>query len=294
MDSNNNNNIESRTNLTSANPKLDIPLLPLSLTQLIVGNLPIDVDNEIKSLNNEKKHSVPLDRNRLNAEDTLPFLDTNFYDNIDQLSFNESEKLLIQHDPVTDDIIVDPTPTTLIWEVLQEEEIVVDTTINSAIDGNNVPITTGGSTFSNEIVFTLTGEVTNADPEEIAERGFICTIDGDVIPSCGDPITGQNPFSGIEELTRLPGEHTFTVQAFVRLVGDEGNTFGNTVIFNWTINEEPIEVTTELSAVDGNEVPITTGGSTFSNEIVFTLTGEVTNADPEEIAERGFISYYRW
>ena len=54
------------------------------------------------------------------------------------------------------------------------------------------------------------------------------TIDGDVIPSCGDPITGQNPFSGIEELTRLPGEHTFTVQAFVRLVGDEGNTFGNT------------------------------------------------------------------
>ena len=114
------------------------------------------------------------------------------------------------------------------------------------------------------------------------------TINGDVIPSRANPITGQNPFSGIEELTLLPGEHTFTVQAFVRLVGDEGNTFGNTVIFNWTINEKPIEVTTELSAVDGNEVPITTGGSTFSNEIVFTLTGEVTNADPEVFPHGGF------
>ena len=184
--------------------------------------------------------------------------------------------------------------TLVIFNWTINEEPIEVTTELSAVDGNEVPITTGGSTFSNEIVFTLTGEVTNADPEEIAERGFICTIDGDVIPSCGDPITGQNPFSGIEELTRLPGEHTFTVQAFVRLVGDEGNTSGNTVIFHWTINEEPIEVTTEISAVDGNEVPITTGGSTFSNEIVFTLTGEVTNADPEEIAERGFKDYYRW
>ena len=119
---------------------------------------------------------------------------------------------------------------TFTWTI-EEEPIEVETTL-TAVDGNGVTITNGDSTTSNEIEFTLTGEVTNADPEEIAERGFICTIDGEDIPSCGDPITGENPFSGVEELTRLPGEHTFTVTAFVTLVGDESPTLGNTVTFN--------------------------------------------------------------
>ena len=62
--------------------------------------------------------------------------------------------------------------------------------------------------------------------------------------------------------------------------------FGNTVTFTWTIEEEPIEVETSLTAVDGNGVPITSGGSTTSNEIEFTLTGEVTNA--ESFSDPGF------
>ena len=97
------------------------------------------------------------------------------------------------------------------------------------------------------------------------------------IVNCGQPLTGENPFIGTEDLNPQfpnlpPGTYTFTVRAFVTLGGDEFPTFGNTVTLTWTI-EEPIEVETSLTAVDGNGVTITNGDSTTSNEIEFTLTG---------------------
>ena len=217
-----NNNIESKTNLTSANPKLDIPLLPLSLTQLLVGKLPIDVDNEIKSLNNEKKHSVPLDRNRLNAEDTLPLLDTNSYDNIDQLSFNESEKLLIQHNPETDDIIVDPTPTTLVWEVLQEE-FELRTQIDFAFDGNFESVDREGFS-SNEITFFFSGIYDQTENEVEGSQRFECQLDDGVIEQCPADFTDPSNdfFTGVKTYTGLtPEKHNFTVTAIMN-VDDDG------------------------------------------------------------------------
>ena len=56
------------------------------------------------------------------------------------------------------------------------------------------------------------------------------------IENCGEPVTGENPFKGIQEFNLEfpdlpPGTYTFTVTAFVTLVGDEFPTFGNTVTF---------------------------------------------------------------
>ena len=49
----------------------------------------------------------------------------------------------------------DTTPATWVWTI-EEEDIVVDTTLN-AIDGNDDPITNGDSTTSNDIEFTFSG-----------------------------------------------------------------------------------------------------------------------------------------
>ena len=258
-----NNNIESTTNLTSTTPtKTNISLFPLSLTQLILGNSAIDVDNEIKLLNNEKEHSVPVDRNSLNAVDTLPLLGSNSYDNIDQLSFNESEKLVIQHDPETDDIIVDPTPITLLWEVLQEEPL--DTNITSAEDGNEDPVGNESSTSSTIITFTFTAEnnTTNA--------GFTCVLDNVIVDDCSE---GFITYEGLE----IGVEHTFRVNAYIPN-GGEGDVDTTPATWVWTILEEPIVVETILEAVDGNDEEIMTGDSTTSNDINFTFSGVVSTS----------------
>ena len=264
-----NNNIESRTNLTSANPKLEFPL-PLSLTQLIVGNLPIEVDNEIKSLNNEKKHSVPLDRNPLNVEDTLPLLDTNSYDNIDQLSFNESEKLLIQHNPETDDIVVDPTPTTLVWEVLQEEPL--DTNITNATDGNEEFVENKSSTISNDINFTFIAEnnTTNAS--------FTCVLDNGPDEPCD---VGFKFYGGLPS-----GEHTFSVNAYIP--GGEGDVDTTPATWVWTVENIVVNTTLEPT-FDGNG-PLANRSSTTSNEIHFKFSGQ-TNATAEDVDTYGFECY---
>ena len=54
----------------------------------------------------------------------------------------------------------DPTPAIWNWEVLQEEDIVVVTNITSVIDGNGDSVPPGGSTTSNDINFTFSGQLT--------------------------------------------------------------------------------------------------------------------------------------
>ena len=54
----------------------------------------------------------------------------------------------------------------------------------------------------------------------IDDQGFVCTLDEEPVDDCGEPVTGVNPFTGTEEFMNLdPGEHTFTVTAFI-VIGD--------------------------------------------------------------------------
>src|SRR5918994_782906 len=264
----NNNNIESRTNLTSANPKLEIPLLPLSLTQLIVGNSPIEVDNEIKSLNNEKKHSVPLDKNRLNAEDILSFLDTNSYDNIDQLSFNESEKILIQHNPETDDIIVDSTPTTLVWEVLQP----CDKCFASERVGGTLP-PPSVSQLVNYLADPANTVPIGAEPDV----NSILELCAAIVAAAGtaDPVSEQELEDALEKaINNLPSGQFQQVIDCLVLAG--------------LITPQEIVVETTLdSAIDGNDDPVANLSSTTSNDINFTFSGHVT-PEGTEVDSQGF------
>ena len=59
---------------------------------------------------------------------------------------------------------LDTTPATWVWTI---EPIVVDTSIDSAIDGNEDPVENVSSTTSNDINFTFSG-TTNAQASDRA------------------------------------------------------------------------------------------------------------------------------
>ena len=78
-----NNNIEFRTNLNSTISNLDIPLMPLSLTQLKMGYVTKDANNNMKSLNKETELANHINNNQYKVEDTLTGLGINSSNNLD-------------------------------------------------------------------------------------------------------------------------------------------------------------------------------------------------------------------
>ena len=67
---------------------------------------------------------------------------------------------------------MDQTPETFTWTIVP---IVVETSIDSAIDGNGDPVENLSSTTSNDIEFEFSG-ATNVAPQFI-DRGFECELD---------------------------------------------------------------------------------------------------------------------
>ncbi|MGH9981207.1 MAG: hypothetical protein ACRD6U_06615, partial [Nitrososphaeraceae archaeon] len=130
-----------------------------------------------------------------------------------------------------------------------QQEIVVETSIDSAIDGNEDPVANlSSTTTSNDINFTFSGHVTPEDTNDTS-RGFVCELDDGETFDCTDD-TGES-FTSSEAFFNLPpGVHTFTVRAFV--VVNEQPIFDPTPeTFTWTI--VPIVVETSIdSAIDGN------------------------------------------
>ena len=80
-----------------------------------------------------------------------------------EINEEEPELSSIEINQIDDNKIFDPTPATWNWEVLQQQDIVVDTTLDSATDGNTNPVNDGDATDSNYINFTFSGSVTPAD-----------------------------------------------------------------------------------------------------------------------------------
>src|SRR5918995_4422082 len=178
--------------------------------------------------------------------------------------------------------IYDEAPVTFIWTIVP---IVVETTIDSAIDGNDDPVVNLSSTTSNDIEFTFSGHVT-PEGTEVDSQGFQCRLDEqpNFVP-CNGPTTID--FTGSQLYTDLsPGDHTFTVRAFV-VVNEETIFDPTAVTFIWTIVPIVVETTID-SAIDGNDDPVANLSSTTSNDIEFTFSG-ATNADDEQVTERGFV-----
>ena len=76
--------------------------------------------------------------------------------------------------------IVDQTPETFTWTIIP---IVVDTSIDSAIDGNDDPVENLSSTTSTDINFTFSGQITPEDTE-VLNQGFYCMLDDQPVVPC--------------------------------------------------------------------------------------------------------------
>ena len=174
------------------------------------------------------------------------------------MSFKEPEKIVIQHNPETDDVVVDPTPTSLILEVAQQESL-ENTTIAEAQClkcADLALIQSGGQaqqeTLSDALIGTPTNNIFPVCASDTPQTGFNATIDATSL-NVNQTATVKNAFA--ECLTNAPD--------FV-----------------------PIVVETTLLAEDGNEDPITDGDSTTSNDIEFTFTG-TTNFPDEFVLHEG-------
>ena len=97
------NNIEFGTNLNSTISNVDIPLMPLSLTQLTRGYVTNDDNTNMKSSNKETDLANHINNNQYKLEDTLTGLGNNSNNNLDLVSVKEPEKIVIQHNPETDE-----------------------------------------------------------------------------------------------------------------------------------------------------------------------------------------------
>ena len=74
---------------------------------------------------------------------------------------------------VNEQPIFDETPETFTWTIVP---IVVNTSIDSAIDGNENPVENLSSTTSNDINFTFSGQVT-PEGTDVDSQGFLCKLD---------------------------------------------------------------------------------------------------------------------
>ena len=87
----------------------------------------------------------------------------------------------------------DPTSASFTWTV---DTTAPNTSIDSATDGNNNPVTGGGTTNSDSITFTFSG----TPPEDV--NHFECSIDGGAFATCT-----------VDDVYTLPdGQHTFAVR----------------------------------------------------------------------------------
>ena len=183
---------------------------------------------------------------------------------------------------VNEQPIFDETPETFTWTIVP---IIINTSIDSAIDGNEDPVENLSSTTSNDINFTFSGQVT-PEGTDVDSQGFLCKLDDqpEFVP-CDGPTTID--FTGSQFYPDLPpGVHNFTVVAFV--VVNEQPIFDETPeTFTWTI--VPIVVNTSIdSAIDGNEDPVENLSSTTSNDINFTFSGQVT-PEGTDVDSQGFL-----
>src|SRR5919106_1311126 len=148
----------------------------------------------------------------------------------------------------------DPSPSSFSWTV---DTVPPETSIVSAVDGNESIVSSGQNTSSNLITFEFSGNDTGG----VGINHLECSLDGDSFTVCSTPVQ-------ITADDLLDGSHSFMV-----VVEDNvGNIMTAPILFNWTVDTLP-PTTTINTAIDGNNGTMVSGDTTNSTSIVFTFSG---------------------
>jgi hypothetical protein len=138
-----------------------------------------------------------------------------------------------------------------------------DATIDSAIDGNQTVINTGGNTSSNSVIFNFSGIDTGGkEGNGVGINHFECSLDNSNFTACASPVKASNMADGAHILE-------------VRAKDNVENTSPSPSSFTWTVDTTAPR-TSFHSAIDGNSVAISNGGNTKSRLMTFEFSGNDT------------------
>ena len=170
---------------------------------------------------------------------------------------------------------IDISPPSFSWTV---DTVPPETSILSAVDGNESVIATGQNTSSNLITFEF-----SANDTGVGINHFECSLDGGSFTVCSSPVQFTS-----ENIT--DGTHAFRVLS----EDEEGNKDQSPDLFTWFVDTTAPTLDID-SAIDGNNRIVNNGSGTKSNAITI-LNSLVTTLELESITLNvhltGLLSVY--
>src|SRR6187431_3225961 len=156
---------------------------------------------------------------------------------------------------------INSSPQSFNWTVDTEAP---DITVESATDGHQKHVTSGGNSSSDSIIFEFTA-IDNGGREGkgVGTKQFECKIDNSDFIACTSPVEFTNLSNGVHTLDLLSEDNV-------------GNISPTPESFNWTV--DTVSPTTTINkAIVGTESSLTNGSNSRFNSITFTFTGNDTD-----------------
>ena len=156
---------------------------------------------------------------------------------------------------------INSSPQSFNWTVDTEPP---DITVDSATDGYQKHVTSGGNSSSDSIIFEFTAlDNGGREGKGVGTKQFECKIDNSDFVSCTSPVEFTNLSSGVHTLDLLSEDNV-------------GNISPTPESFNWTV--DTVSPTTTINkAIVGTESSLTNGSNSRFNSITFTFTGNDTD-----------------
>src|SRR6187402_1992017 len=156
---------------------------------------------------------------------------------------------------------IDSSPQSFNWTVDTEPP---DITVDSATDGYQKHITSGGNSSSDSIIFEFTAlDNGGREGKGVGTKQFECKIDNSDFVSCTSLVEFTNLSNGVHTLDLLSEDNV-------------GNISPTPESFNWTV--DTVSPTTTINkAIVGTESSLTNGSNSRFNSITFTFTGNDTD-----------------
>src|SRR6187397_1632978 len=156
---------------------------------------------------------------------------------------------------------INASPQSFNWTVDTEPP---DITVDSATDGYQKRVTSGGNSSSDSIIFEFTAlDNGGREGKGVGTKQFECKIDNSDFVSCTSPVEFTNLSNGVHTLDLLSEDNV-------------GNISPTPESFNWTV--DTVSPTTTINkAIVGTESSLTNGSNSRFNSITFTFTGNDTD-----------------